>query len=362
MEMLILIFVVFVLAVFSGLAILDLNGFRTANQEMHKTRSNYRPKTLVIVPCKGRDLTLKKNLLSLKNQDYSDYDIVAVVADDSDEAVPYIKAAGIRYITATSECTRCSAKVRSLATAFERFKGYDAYVTVDSDMVFGRLWLSTIIAPLADKRVGLSTMYPRFIPKGGFWSETKQVWNFVGENMMNHRLTRFGCGGSNAFRRDLLDSRSMRFFKNSAYSLSDDICLTKIARGKGLGIAYSRSPQPVTYCRESFWSFFEWANRQTAFVYMGYPNSINIGIVFYSAEILVFASGVALSVLISPAFIVLLSHSALAAWRNHRRAKGRAVDILAISLLTPFLYLSNLLIARGMKTVTWRGITYRLRN
>lgn len=329
--------------------------------EKYTIDKRYAPKTLVMAPCKGMDLTLKENLQSLKSQWYKNYDLVAIVADERDTALPVIKKLGIKYITATSKCTKCSAKVRSLATAMEKFRNYDVYVIADSDITVKKDWLSSLVQPLGDSKVGLSTMYPYFKPVGGFWSNVKMMWGFVGDSLMARQSSRFGWGGSLAFKRDLVDAEGLDFFKNSEYSVSDDICLTKIAKKRKLLIAFVPEPKPIVNCSESFSSFFEWANRQTALSILGYRTNLYIGLIYYSMEVLVFVSGILLSIFVSPFFLLLFIHYLRSLYVGYKRSGSNNLILAIVILMVPFIYDFNLVKASQMRTITWRGKTYNLR-
>ena len=244
--------------------------------------------------------------------------------------------------------------------AIETFGNYEVYVIADSDIRISRSWLGTIIAPLSEKGIGLSTMYPHFNPIGGFWSNVKSVWGTVGEGLMKRDSSKFGWGGSLAFKRELVDRKSFQFFKNSGYSVSDDICLTMITKKKGLEIAYTDSAQPVVNTQDNFSQFWEWANRQTTLSILGNRKNLYVGILFYSAESLVIVSGIILSIFISPLFLILLLHSLRNAWITLRKSRQKSLMIIPITFLLPFVYLINLLIASRKKSITWRGFTYTL--
>ena len=51
-----------------------------------KKRTLYRPKTALIVPCKGLDSNFQQNISSFFNQDYENYLLWFVVADKEDAA------------------------------------------------------------------------------------------------------------------------------------------------------------------------------------------------------------------------------------------------------------------------------------
>ncbi len=325
------------------------------------TVAKYAPKTLVMVPCRGMDLTLEQNLRSLKSQRYKNYSLVAIVDDESDLALKTIRKLGIKHLISSSDCVKCSGKVRAISTAMEKLRGYQAYVIVDSDVQVERNWLAALVQPLQDKKVGISTMYPYFKPLGGFWSKVKMVWGFVGDSLLERESSRFGWGGSLAFRKELMDAKSLKFFKDSNYSISDDICLTKIAKAKGLRIAYVKTPKPIVNCKESFGAFLEWSNRQTALTALGYRRNLYLGLVYYSMEIWLVLSGIILAVFVTPIFLILFLHYVKSVANAYHRSGIPSLQIPIIVLMLPFLYDINLIRASRMRTITWRGRVYQIR-
>ncbi len=344
---------------FTALLVIDAIGM-FSKKEYQRHGRPYRGRVLVIVPCRGTDLTLEQNLRSLSRQDYHSYRLVAVVDDKSDAALRTIKKLRIDCIFSSKKPGNCSGKVRAISTALERFRDYDAYAIADSDICVEKGWLAALAAPLSERKVGLSTMYPYFNPVRGFWSKVKMAWGFVGDSLLERESSRFGWGGSLAFRKGLMDRKAMEFFRNSVYSVSDDICLTKITKSKGLGIAYVAEPKPVVNCNESFGSFSEWANRQTALTLLGYRRNLYVGLVYYSMEALAIASGALLSIFLSPWFLLFFLHYARNVIINYRRAGRPYPEIPLIVLVLPFIYDINLLIASRMRGITWRGRRYSL--
>lgn len=350
-----------VLVVFAGMLAIDLASLFRKKEAAPKKSMAYTPKALVIVPCKGRDPELRKNLLSIKKQAYRKFGIVAVVDSKNDYAVGEIKKAGLHYLISSAVCNRCSGKVRAIATALERYKEFDAYVIADSDIRVRRHWLRELLLPLSDSTVGISTMYPYFKPVNGFWSSVKSVWGMAGEGLMKSDLTKFGWGGSIAFRKELISSKTkMDFFKESEYSVSDDICLTMLARQKGLGIAYTDSLQPVVSSDDDLQRFWEWANRQTALSILGNRKNLYIGIPFYLSESILIVSGILLPIFVSPLFLILLLHYLKSIALTYTRSESKDPLIIPITLLMPFLYMANLAIASRMTEISWRGSRYPL--
>lgn len=344
--------------VWTGLILINIANYITAKEPDYTKSNSYKPKVLVMVPCKGNELHLKENLRSLISQTYKNYSAVAIVDNIHDEAIPTIKRVGVEYIISRKICTKCSGKVRALATALQKYRRYDLYVIADSDVSFSRDWLKELIIPLSDKRVGLSTAFPFFNPSGGFWSRVKMVWGFVGDGMMESSITRFGWGGSLAFRNDLLDKKSFEIFEES---VSDDIPITRIAKSKGLRIVCSSKRLIEIYSSDNFKTFFEWANRQTALTILGYRKNFRYGVVFYSANILLLISAFVLAIVVNPIALILLIPFLIGLVKAFTRTEKRYVSIIPIYFIINFVYLANLLKARSMEEIRWRGRVYRLR-
>ncbi len=312
---------------------------------------------LVILPCKGIDHRMEENLKSLRSQNYANYSVVAVVDDMEDESVEYLKKQGIEIEISRAECRGCSGKVRAIATVFEKKPEYDAYVVVDSDTTVGKKWLPTLVAPLSDPRVGVSTTFPVFVPDGGVWSVVKSVWGMVGSGMMESRLTRFVWGGSMAFRSSLIDASALKEFKTM---VSDDVAIMNIAKKRGMEIAYVKGAAPLIYSPDDFSTFFEWANRQTALSVTGSPRVLIYGLAYYSLQIFLFVSSILLSVFLFPPLIVFLGPFVITAIKNVRKSVKKKGSIFVVSFIIPFFYFVNLVIAGRMSNIKWRGNVYRL--
>jgi cellulose synthase/poly-beta-1,6-N-acetylglucosamine synthase-like glycosyltransferase len=352
--------IAFLSVVFFGMLMIDVAPYLKKTRE-NESHSRFNPKALVIVPCRGIDIGLEDNLRSIMGQGYGSYKAIAVVDSSSDPSVAHIRKVGMKFITSSvGKSGRASGKVRAIITALMTFRDYQAYVIADSDIRVRSNWLSELIKPLGSSKIGISTTFPKFVPKAGFWSKVKFVWGFVGEGLMENKGTRFGWGGSLAFRKDLLNKNTMRLLRNSRYSVSDDISLTKAAKSMGLEIAYVRQAQPVVNSADSFGQFAEWSTRQSALTILGYSRNLYYGIAFYTAEILLFVSAFVMSYLITPLFLLFLVHFVKSEIKTARRAGKPDFTIALIVALMPFIYLSNLIAASGTSQITWRGRLYKI--
>ena len=350
--------------VFVLIALIDIAGAFSSAKAAHSLQrppKSFKLSALVMVPCKGLDYMLAENLNSLKSQEYKNFRLVAIVDKRSDPSLRQVKASGIDFIFSRKISGKSSGKVNAILSAIDRFPNYDVYVIADSDVRFGKGWLSSLLLPLNDSGVGLSTMYPYFSPAGGFWSKVKSSWGIVGEGLMKRDSARFGWGGSLAFRKSLLRKGADKMLKDSKYSVSDDICLTLTAKQNSLRIEYISSPQPTVYSNDNFPTFIEWSNRQTALSILGNPGNLYIGLPFYIAESLLVISGVLLSLVASPLFLILLFHSARNGVINSRRQGRKLGESVFISFMLPFIYSANLIVASQMKSIKWRGTEYKIK-
>ncbi|BAB59759.1 TVG0609673 [Thermoplasma volcanium GSS1] len=320
-----------------------------------KQRKNCRPKTLVIIPCKGLDLGLEDNLKAITKQNYDRADYLGVVDSLQDESVSVLEKVGINYIISDYTCEKCSGKVKAIATAIKKYTDYDAYVIADSDIRPNSNWLEDLVSPLCNDRVGLSTTFPYFVPIGGLASKVKAVWGTVGQSLMESKLTRFGWGGSLAFEKSLISDKMDYFTSN----ISDDSALTAICKSKKLDIAYVKEARPAIYTAENFPQFWEWANRQTALSINASPRVFTYGIIFYSLYIFEFFSAVLLTS-ISLAFVYLFIPVAIGVYRVYERSVIKSPIFAIIYLFIPFIYLANLLKAKRMGEIIWRGRQYKL--
>ena len=349
--LMIALFIIMILFLF-GLIVIAVSGRKDKD-----STETVNLKALVIVPCRGMDYSLEDNLRRLLRQDYRNFEIIAVVDSSDDPAVKYLKSTGMGYIISDFDCRNCSGKVKAISTAVQHFQDFDVYVIADSDITVEKTWLSRLMSPFAQQDVGISTTFPYFLPVGGFWSKVKLVWGFVGLGMMESKLTRFGWGGSLAFRKSIISGDNFKFFSEF---VSDDIALTKLCKKEGKGIAYVANSRPIINSPDDFRTFMEWSNRQTSLSVYATRNVLYYGILIYSATLAIFILSIVLSVLLNPVFLIFLIPTAINAVKAMKRAGRNYPTTFLVSILLPFLYMYNLLHALKSKSINWRGREYSL--
>ena len=133
-----------------------------------------------------------------------------------------------------------------------------------------------------------------------------------------------------------------------------------MVRAGGLRIAYSKDAQPVVNSDDDFKTFSEWSNRQTALSINGDKKVFWIGSLSYLMDLALLGSAIALTGFYSPVYALLLVPFVLGTIKQSARLRSKCPDFLVINTIMPAIFLANLLTAKGMKAITWRGREYTL--
>ena len=150
--------------------------FRLVRGRLSSHAGFYAPVTALICPCKGAEPGLEENLMALTRFDYANYEIYFSLATSLDPAlkiVERVKAASKRpvHIVIAGPAEDCGEKVHNLRRAVESLpENVEVIVFTDSDVRLPKGWLTKLIAPLQDARIGATTAYRWIIPSGSFGS------------------------------------------------------------------------------------------------------------------------------------------------------------------------------------------------
>jgi ceramide glucosyltransferase len=224
-------------------------GFRFlafVRDELRKPAVDFAPLATVFVPCRGVDQGLKENLAALFKQDYPAYEILFVTDSACDDSCAVIEAARrecgreipARLIVA-GRARDCGQKVHNLRAAVcEADARSEIFVFVDTDARPNANWLRSLIAPLADEKIGAATGYRWFFPtRISFASHLRAVWNASIASALGADAQKNFCwGGSMALRREVFNRA--RIVEEWRGALSDDFAVTRAMQRERLPIHF----------------------------------------------------------------------------------------------------------------------------
>jgi len=350
----------------------------------------YAPVAAVICPCKGSEPGLEESLSALTRFDYPNYEIYFSLATSLDPALKVIervKAASKRpvHIVIAGPPEDCGEKVYNLRRAVEALpENFEVIVFTDSDVRLPRGWLTKLVAPLQDPRIGATTTYRWIIPSrslgaGGFSSALASAWNASIATMLGRARENFCWGGGTAIRRRIFDEAKVLEFWNGA--VSDDFALTRALETDGKPIIFcpeclAATPHPWTGA-----SLLEFTNRQILVTRIYAPRKWAMGAaahlsysltLIYAAFVIVsmMASGdpwaqpalMTLVVVLLPALKGALRTIAvsemLPEWKTQLGQWSWVWTALAP--VVPFLYSWNFIASLLTKRIRWRNIRYEL--
>ena len=223
------------------------------------------PATALIVPVKGSEPGLTRNLLSLASQDHPSFELVVVCAEASDTALAAARRAvghTGRLVVAGEPPPGTGEKVHNLLAAVEAVGGSaEILAFADSDGRVRPGWLRRLVAPLADGQLGAATTFRWYVPEeGGFWPLLRAVWDSTIATIMDTRDRSFAWGGGMALRREIFESAKVARFWRGA--VSDDYRLADAVNEAGLGIRFVPEAMVETPGGCTGSEFLAWSVRQ----------------------------------------------------------------------------------------------------
>jgi len=237
-----------------------------------KVRSWYRPRTVLIVPCKGIDLDFEKNIRSLFEQDFNNYLLWFVVESQQDPA--YEKLCRLKEALGPKsqvlECkvwvagigSICSQKIHNLLYCCRRIPD-DAEVLAfaDSDICVRTDWLSHLVYPLRQEKNGVASGYRWFVPKRnnlptlGLSAGNAKVVQLLGNSIFNQ-----AWGGSMAMRVKVFRQLDIERIWQTA--LSDDLSLSRAVKRAALKVAFVPACMVPSFEDTTWLKAFEFVRRQ----------------------------------------------------------------------------------------------------
>lgn len=352
---------------------------------LQKPKTGYEPRVCVLMPCKGTELNLSRNIEAVLDQEYPEFQVAIIVDSKDDPAYTIARSLTEKHAQSSSilisKGSRASGKVAALSTAIEATKGqWDVYAFVDSDSLTSKRWLRDLVDPLGDQSIGSTTGFRWYIPsRGGIWSHFQASWNASGTNLLFDDHFNFPWGGSMASRAETLEKVAIK--EVWAEALSDDLSLNRVLRAHGYRILFLPQCMIVSFVEATRKQFLEWATRQTTLT-RAYNHGLwryaLIAYGFFDVTFLVGLLAVGLGFLLDhsffiPAFLLLLPQL-FGALRSIQRCSTFAKampefrmeingDLLpgaAASFIVPWIMTYCIIRSAFAHEITWRGRTYKL--
>ena len=366
--------------------------YRYALAKYKKKRSWHQLRTALIVPCKGLDSDFQKNIASFFNQDYENYLLWFVVADKSDPAYDELcklkqqlsqnsKARDVQVFVA-GQGQSCSQKIHNLLHCCEKIgSDIDVLAFADSDVCIRSDWLSHIVWPLRKSRNGASTGYRWFIPKkNNPASLALSAVNAKVAQLLGNTRFNLAWGGSMAIRADTF--RRVGLDKIWPKALSDDLSLSYAVKKAGKRIAFAPACLVASHESTTWPKLFEFGRRQFLITRVNAPGTWWFGLCSSLYSVLGLWAGAALAVYAAitaaenlPLFVAVpilffAGQFIRAILRQKMITKllekdwpqmkfAMAADIIACWIWSLLMLIFILSSAFG-RTITWRGIRYKL--
>ena len=393
------------------------NFLRYMRRSRSRPLNNFTPPVALIIPCKGLETDFESNVSSCLCQDYPYYQVIFAVASVDDPAYQALRTrlekvsnhkqnkevetigpqdrppcynvskdgqnGGVQ--TALVVAGYSELRGEKAHNLLQALKAVDAKAEVlvfaDIDARPKRDWLRSLVAPLQDPTVTVSTGFRWYVPGTGFVSHLRAAWDASDIHLLGDHEYNFAWGGSMAVR--TIDFKRLavaeRYWANA---VSVDNALTRAVHEAGGRIRFE--PRCVVACRgeSKFGEFLSWGKRQFITTRVYRP-----GFWWAGGATYVFACGTVLLGLIMLALpsisagLRLLMAGTLLAIFLLVMGKGFIHETIAkelfpeeasslsryaarywqLSLLVPWVILINFLMSSVTRRIEWRGTHYELR-
>jgi cellulose synthase/poly-beta-1,6-N-acetylglucosamine synthase-like glycosyltransferase len=271
-----------------------------------KKRISYRPRTALIVPCKGLDSAFQQNISSFFNQDYENYLLWFVVADKTDPAYAPLcelknrlnqtsKARDIQVLVA-GPAQSCSQKNHNLLYCYQRI-GSDVEVLAfaDSDICVRSDWLSHIVHPLRYPKTGAASGYRWYVPKkNNLASLALSAVNAKIAQLLGNTPFNQAWGGSMAIRVDVFNQLGID--KIWLTALSDDLSLSYAVKKARKKVVFVPACLVASYESTTWRELFEFGRRQFLITRVTTPHNWWFGLCSSLYSILGLWAGAALAI------------------------------------------------------------------
>lgn len=357
-----------------------------------RKRSFYRPRTALIIPCKGIDVRFTSNITSFLEQDYQNYDLLFVVEDESDPAYrkltaliaelsPRSHALSIQALVA-GPSRSSSQKIHNLLYALRHVSAEcEVLAFADSDICVHGDWLSRLVHPLYRPNRGITTGYRWLVPiTNNAATLAASALNAAVAQLLGNSPLNLAWGGSMAIR--MADFRRLGIAELWSRTLSDDLSVSRAVKRAGMRVTFVPACLVASFDSFTWRRLCEFGRRQFLITRVYAPGAWWLGFLCSLGSVLGLWGGAAATiyagvartehiVLFATVWIVFFAGQLFrAVLRQLAAAKvldehlaqllpAAAADVLGCWLWSLVLFALMLSSAVG-RTVRWRGIRYKL--
>jgi ceramide glucosyltransferase len=156
-----------------------VGALRLAHRRQAQAPGAFAPPISLLKPLHGWEPDLESHLESFFEQDYPEFEIIFCARSEQDSGLAIARQVAARYPKIRSRflCSGNAPYANAKVWSLERMQGAAAhrfFVVSDSDVSVTPGYLRAVMAPFADKRVGLVTCLYRGVG-GSFWSKLEAV-------------------------------------------------------------------------------------------------------------------------------------------------------------------------------------------
>jgi cellulose synthase/poly-beta-1,6-N-acetylglucosamine synthase-like glycosyltransferase len=250
--------------------------YNYVDREMRRPPTNYAPHATVILPCKGLDPGFDDNVAKLLKQDYPRFEVIFAVASETDPAYQHLvdlaatAAIPVKIVVAGLNPKRAQKINNQLRALKELRPESEVLVFVDSDVIARSDFLSRLIQPLEEEKVGVATGYRFYISSvNNLPAQLRSLWNRMSAWEMANPRFAFAWGGAMAIRRETFEQAKVAAAWDQA--ADDDLSLTTAVKQLGLNVHFVPQCLVASEGDATIAEIFEWTNRQLILTKVYYP-------------------------------------------------------------------------------------------
>jgi ceramide glucosyltransferase len=220
---------------------------RLAGRRRQPLSGAFTPPVSLLKPLHGPEPDLESHLQSFFEQDYPKFEIIFCARSDQDPGLEIARRVAARYPAIRSRflCSGNAPYANAKVWSLERMENAAAHrflVVSDSDVSVRPDYLSAVMAPFADDKVGMVTCLYRGVAGGSFWSKLEAVGMSVEMSagvLVAEMLEgmKFALGPTMVVRRDSLDKAGG--FRALGPYHADDFMLGNLISGAGHQVVLS---------------------------------------------------------------------------------------------------------------------------